>query len=160
MNSDLEEKRDSALSFLVNHDTGVLATVSSTGAPHARLVYYTCDDSFNIYFLTLRNTRKVSDIASNPKGSFVVSEDEIPRTIQVEGTITDLTDSAVNDPLVSDFVQRLMSHTKYGIPLTHFDGSELVFYKLTPTWVRWGDFTFGQGTNAVFTELDLSDKGE
>jgi general stress protein 26 len=154
MKQDIEGKRDDALSFLVNHDAGVLATLSPADETHARLVYYTCDDAFNVYFLTLRNTRKVSDLASNPQAAFVVSEIGELRTIQIEGIVEDLTESAIIDPLLTGFVHRLMSHTKYGIPLTRLDGSELKFYKLTPSWVRWGDFTFGQGTDNVLTEIN------
>ncbi len=151
------EKRDEALSFLVAHTTGTLATISSEGSPRARLVYYTCDDAFQVYFVTLANTRKVSDLTANPRAAFVVSEPEIPRTIQMEGTVTDLTDSATNDPLLSDLVHTLMSNKQYGPPLARFDTSTLKFYRITPTWVRYGDFTFGQGSDAVLTEVDPSE---
>ena len=157
MKKDNEGKREEALSFLVDHDAGVLATCSRANVAHARMVYYTCDDAFNVYFITLKNTRKVADLAANPQAAFVVSEMEIPRTIQIEGKVEDLTNSATIDPLLSDFVHRLMSHEKYGIPLSHFDASELKFYKLTPDWVRWGDFTFGQGTDKVLTEIDTAE---
>jgi general stress protein 26 len=157
MKKDVGEKRDEALSFLVDQEVGVLATVSRAGEAHARLVYYTCDDSFNVYFMTLKNTRKVSDMASNPHAAFVISETERPRTLQMEGMITDLTDTATIDPTLSDFIQRLMDHTKYGIPITRLDESEIKFYRLAPEWVRWGDFTFGQGTDAVLTEVDPKD---
>jgi general stress protein 26 len=147
-------KREDAISFLVNNGTGVLATLSGAGEPHARLIYYTCDDSFNVYFITLKSTRKVSDITSNNRAAFVVSETEVPRTLQMEGTVKDMTETSTVDPMLTDFVHTLMSHTKYGIPLGHFDTSELRFYKFTPTWIRWGDFTFGQGTDAVLTQID------
>lgn len=159
MKPDVEGKREDAISFLVDHSTGVLATVSKAGQPRARLIYYTCDDSFNVYFITLKNTRKVSDIASESRAAFVVSETDIPRTLQMEGTIADLTDTATIDPLLTDFVRRLMSHKKYGIPLSHFDTNELGFYKLTPEWVRWGDFTSGQGTGEVLIEVDPKEEG-
>jgi general stress protein 26 len=157
MEKNPEGKRDDALSFLVQNETGVLSTLSSVGELHARLVYYTCDDSFNVYFMTLKNTRKISDLASHPHAAFVVSETERPRTIQIEGTVTDLTDTATIDPTLTDFVQRLMGHTQYGIPLARFDESEIKFYRLVPNWVRWGDFTFGQGTDEVLTEVDPRD---
>jgi general stress protein 26 len=157
MNADQERKREEALSFLVDHDAGVLATLSRQNEVSARLVYYTCDDAFNVYFLTLKDTRKVADLTANPQAAFVVSEMEIPRTIQMEGRVEDLTDSATVDPLLSDFVRRLRSHEKYGIPLTRLDASELKFFRLTPTRVRWGDYTFGQGTDAVLTDIDTAE---
>jgi uncharacterized pyridoxamine 5'-phosphate oxidase family protein len=150
MNPNTEGKREEALSFLVNHDAGVLATLSPASEPRARLVYYTCDDAFNVYFMTLKNTRKVSDVAANPHAAFVVSEMDVPRTLQIEGT--------VEDPLLVDFMHRLMSHTAYNIPISHFDASEFTFFRLTPTWVRWGDFTFGQGTDNVLTEIDPNEQ--
>lgn len=158
MQLDPLDKRDDALSFLVSHITGVLATVSDENTAHARTIYYTCDDSFNVYFITLANTRKVDDLLKNPHAAFVVSEPDIPRTIQIEGTITDLTDSATIDPMLADFVEVLMSQKTYGIPLARFDSSTLKFFKLIPTWVRWGDFTAGQGTNKVLTEVNPKDE--
>ena len=158
MQLDPFDKRDDALSFLVAHMTGVLATVSNENIPHARTIYYTCDDSFNVYFITLANTRKSADLGKNPHAAFVVSESDIPRTIQIEGTVTDLTDSATIDPTLSDLVERLISQKPYGIPLARFDPSTLKFYRLTPTWVRWGDFTAGQGTKDVLTEVNPKDE--
>ena len=157
METDPDDKKEDALTFLVNHDAGVLATVSANGQPSARMVYYTSDDDFNVYFITLRDTRKFQHLHSNERAAFVVSETEVPRTIQIEGRVDDLSDTATNDALLTGFLERLMSHKKFGIPLAHFDSSELVFYKLTPTWIRWGDFTFGQGTKAVLTELKTPD---
>lgn len=154
MKPDTEGKRDQALSFLVDHDTGVLATIARSGEPHARLIYYICDDSFNVYFITLKKTRKTDDLDANARAAFVVSETEIPQTIQMEGTVEDLSNTATLDPLVAGFIHRLMKDKKYGIPLSHFDASALVFYRLTPNWVRWGDFTFGRGTDNVLTRID------
>ena len=148
------DKRDDALSFLVGHDTGVLATLSDEGTPRARLVYYTCDDSFNVYFITLANTRKAGDLRRDPHAAFVVSETDTPRTIQIEGKVTDLTDTVELDPMLTNFVHKLMSHERYGIPLTRFDASELKFFRLAPEWVRWGDFTSGRGNDEVFTEIN------
>lgn len=158
MAEDTAGKREEALQFLIAHETGVLATAAPDGKPHARLVYYTADDSFNVYFITLAHTRKVGDIARNPHAAFVVSEPEPPRTLQIEGSVTDLTDTATLDPLLTDFVRRLMGHERFGIPLARFDSSQLKFFTLTPSWVRWGDFTFGQGTDTVLTKIDPTEK--
>jgi general stress protein 26 len=150
--------RDEALSFLIAHNNGVLATVSDENKPRARTVYYTCDDAFNIYFITLANTRKVADITAHPQAALVVSEADLPRTLQVEGNIQDLTDSAAVDPMLVDFVHTIMTASKYGPPLARFDTSTLRFYKLTPTWVRWGNFLFGKSTDDVLTLIDTKEE--
>jgi general stress protein 26 len=152
--NDVLTKRDEALAFLWGHTTGTLATVSSEGRPHARLVYYTCDDSFNIYFITLANTRKAQDLTADPRAAFAVAEVETPKTLQMEGTVADLTDTATIDPVLANLVEVLMSNKNYGAPLTRFDTSALKFYRLTPDWVRWGDFTHGYGSDAVLTQID------
>lgn len=154
MENDPTGKRDDALSFLVNNETGVLATISNKGTPRARLVYYTVDDSFNIYFLTLANTRKVADITTNPHVAFTVFQTDTPRTLQLEGTASDLTDTATNDPLLVSFIKMLSSKNTYGIPIEHLDTAVIRFFKITPTWVRWGDFTFGEGTDNVLTTIE------
>lgn len=148
-----EGERDEALTFLMNHETGVLATISEANEPHARLVYYTVDDAFNIYFITLKNTRKVADLGAHHQAAFVVSQEDMPRTVQIEGKVTDVTDTTTLNPIIADFVKRL-SEKEYGIPLAHMDASELRFFKLEPSWVRWGEFTFGQGTDHVLTEVN------
>ena len=159
MEPNTEGKHDEALSFLEAHTTGVVATVSSEGKPRARLVYYTCDDSFNVYFVTLANTRKAADLAANPHAAFVVSETDAPRTLQLEGAIADLTDTATIDPTLADLVSTLMSNTRYGAPLARFDTAKLKFFRLTPDWVRWGNFTFGRGTDAVLTQINPNEEG-
>jgi hypothetical protein len=136
MEKDPLMKRDEALSFLVAHTTGVLSTVSIANTPRSRTVYYTCDDSFCVYFTTLTSTRKVEDISHNPNAAFVVSESDSPQTLQLEGTRT------------------VMSNSRFGPPLDRLDPSTVRFYRFTPNWVRWGSFVFGQGTDAVLSLID------
>jgi general stress protein 26 len=160
MDQDANGKRDEALSFLVGHSTGVLATVSKEGKPRARLVYYASDDAFRVHFITLANTRKAEDLAAHSHAAFVVAEAAAPRTVQIEGAVEDLTDSATVDPMLADFVRMLMSNTRFGAPLARFDTATLKFYRLTPDWVRWGDFTFGRGTDTVLTVINPIEEDE
>jgi hypothetical protein len=51
-----------------------------------------------------------------------------------------------------------MTASKYGPPLARFDTSTLRFYKLTPTWVRWGNFLFGKSTDDVLTLIDTKEE--
>ncbi len=153
METDTHTKRTEALAFLKGHTTGVLSTVSTDGSPRSRLVYYTTDDAFNVYFITLANTRKAEDLKANGKASFVIFDTDAPRTLQLEGSAVDLSETATNDPLLVQFVEMLMSHTKYGIPMERFDTAKMIFYKVTPEWIRWGDFTMGEGSDVVFTEV-------
>ena len=144
--------RSQALAFLKAHQTGVLATANASG-PHARTVYFASDKAFNIYFVTHADTRKWADLEADPHAAFVVSHEKVPQTLQLEGTVTNLTKTALIDPALVDLTLVLLSNTNYFAPLTRFNPSDMVFLKLTPTWIRWGDFTQGLGTATVLREI-------
>ncbi|MBU6323295.1 pyridoxamine 5'-phosphate oxidase family protein [Patescibacteria group bacterium] len=145
--------RKEALAFLKAHTTGTFSTVAPDGTPRARTVYFASDKTFAIYFVTLANTRKWEDVQAHARGSFVVSEEKVPRTLQIEGTITNLTKTALIDPALVELTIVLLSNTNYFAPITRFSPGDMVFLKLTPTWVRWGDFSEGRGTNEVMRVL-------
>ena len=145
--------KERALAFLASHTTGVLATISPSGHPRARTVYYVCDDSFSIYFTTLANTRKDDDIAANDRAAFVVSEEAVPQTLQLEGAVTNLTDSIAIDPALAKLAEVTMSNGTYFAPLTRFDPAKVLFYRLKPEWIRWGDFTHGVTSTEVLSEI-------
>jgi general stress protein 26 len=147
------EGRPDAIEFLKTQKTGVLATLSPDGNPRARLVYYASDDAFAIYFITLANTRKAEDITKHSAAAFVVANENVPQTVQIEGKITDVTESAIVDPILVHLFENLKSNSVYFAPLTRFDPGDLRFFKLTPTWIRWGDFTSGIGTDELFSEI-------
>ncbi len=147
------QSRHTALTFLKTHATGTLATVSPAGEPRARTIYFACDDSFSIYFVTHADTRKWEDIQAHPKAAFVVSGEKIPQTVQIEGTLTNLTKTALIDSALVDLTAVLLSNVDYFAPITRFSPADMVFLKLTPDWVRWGDFSKGNGTSEVLKEI-------
>jgi len=148
-----DQKKQDAYLFLTTHRIGVLATLSPDATPRARTVYYACDESFNIYILTLTNTRKAWDLDANGHAAFVVSAEDVPQTLQIEGTVTDVSDEQVNNEIVHKIFEQLESNAQYHAPLTRFDAGVVRFFKLTPTWIRWGDFTKGNGSEEVFFQL-------
>lgn len=150
-----EDKRKTMLSFLQDRSVGVLATLSPQGTPRARTMYYSADDSFAIYFCTLAGTRKVGDVSSDAHGAFVVSDENAPQTIQIEGTISNLTETAVLNDEVRRLLGKVMERGPFFAPLTHLDPGKVELYKLTPTLVRFGDFTDGIGSGVSFTEIEL-----
>lgn len=145
--------RQAALSLLKSRTAGVLATVSPEGTPHARTIYYSSDDNFEIFFMTLTNTRKADDVRNEKQVAFVVSDEEGPKTIQVEGIITELTDTAVIDPIIVDLLNTFMTNGEPTAPIAHLHASPVSYFKITPTWVRYGDFSHGQGEENVFSVI-------
>jgi len=147
--------RGAALAFLRAQELGVLTTVSAEGDPRARLVYYAVGDDFSVYFVTHAQTRKALDLAHNPRASFVVADEAVPQTAQVEGTVTNLTDQTTVDPMLATLTERLLSNTVYGAPLMRFDPDTLLYFRLIPHFVKWGDFTQGHTTDEVIATVPL-----
>src|SRR5437870_201803 len=110
MEPDAETKRAIALDFLKSHTAGVLASVSREGDPRASVVYYTSDETFSIFFLTLISSRKYAALKANPKAAFVVGTLDVPQTLQIEGTVTELHDGETTGKHVPELMQRLTSN--------------------------------------------------
>jgi hypothetical protein len=73
----------------------------------------------------------------------------------MEGVLTEQPDTIDTDPALREIMETLMRKGPHFAPVTHLDAGKVLFYKLTPTWIRWGDFTEGQGSDEVFTEIEL-----
>jgi len=149
----MNDTKADALAFLASNKTGVLSTISKEGNPHARLVYFACDEALNIYFMTMLNTRKAGDISAHPHVAFTVSTVEVPKTLQLEGLAEDVTDSPVADSTVEAIFKNLQSNGQYFAPLARMDRGDIRFYRISPTWVRFGDFTHGHGSEEVFSKI-------
>jgi general stress protein 26 len=148
------DTRSAALAFLTENDLAALSTVSSEGGPRSRLVYYAADDAFSVYFLSLANTRKVADIRANPKAAFVVMSDDKHRTLQIEGSFEEITDTATFGPILSELTKHLFPKGEESAPVAHLDEARPVFFKLVPSWVRFGDFTLAKGSSDAFAEIN------
>lgn len=153
MNND--QKKQDALSFLELHTVGVLATLSPESTPHARPVYYASDSSFAIYFLTLSTTQKAVDLAHNRNAAFVITDEHVSQMLQIEGTVENRTDIDIPDVVLTTLLRRIRSNPTEHAPLERLDLGKMVPYKLTPTSVRWGDFTSGRSTNDVLVQIPL-----
>lgn len=142
-----------AHSFLSHNTFGSLATLSKEGMPRVRSLYYASDDTFAVYFVTLTGTRKVEDLAHNAAAAFEVSDENTPATLQIEGRVENITDTAVLNDTVHDILATLMKKGERFAPVTHMDAGQIQFYKLTPTWVRFGTFVIGDTSDEVFADV-------
>ncbi len=149
--------RSQALEFLKSHSAGVLATASLDGQPHGSAIYYVCDDNFNIYFFTLLNSRKRSAMSTNPKVAFTVGTQDVPQTLQMEGSVTELQQGDDLSAHVSDLVRVLTTNSIYYAPITQLDRSTVILMWIKPNWVRWADYAaFKSGNKNIFTEIPLT----
>ena len=149
---DTDEKRSAALSFLKANTVGALATSAPENTPRVRLVHY-ASDGFIFYFLTLENTRKSQDLRANAKAAFVVASNDTCHTLQIEGQAIEITDTATLSPELSALTKQLFPKDADAAPVTHLDPSKPVMFMLSPTWIRWGDFTNGDGNAETYFEI-------
>ena len=145
-----------ALSFLKQHKTGVLATVSDDNQVHASMVYYAADDDLNVYILTQMNSRKFRALQEHPQVAFTVSDPEIPQTLQIEGMAMDISLDYNASKKKDELFTVLNSNLWFPGPITKLDPSESVVVWIRPTWARWADYAFEEaGNKHIFTEIPL-----
>lgn len=157
MDTDQDKVRKDALAFLLRHKTGVLATVSPTGDAHASMVYYTADEEFNVYFLTLSSTRKYAGLSAHPQVAFTVANPDVPQTLQLEGIAMDITLDKDAPAKKDELVAVLNSNNWFYGPITKLDPAEVVVVWVRPTWVRWADYAFEEAGSAhVLKEIPLA----
>lgn len=151
----MDDIRAQALAFLKSHHAGSLATLSPDATtPRVRLVYYAADDAFNIYFLTLVTTRKAWDLKEHGRVAFAISREDVPQTLQIEGAVVDITEEATaDDESVKQLFGNLASNSRYYAPIARMDQADVRYYRLTPSWIRFGDFTSGTHTDAVMHDI-------
>lgn len=154
---ELNNARKDALAFLMRHKTGVLATVSAEGHPHASMVYYTAEDNFDIYFLTLINSRKFEALQANPRVAFTVSAPDMPQTLQIEGMAMDISLDEEAAKKKDRLVEILDSNPWFFGPITKLDPAERVVVWIRPLWIRWADYAFApSGNENVFKEIPIT----
>jgi hypothetical protein len=69
----------------------------------------------------------------------------------MEGAFEEMTDTATFGPMLSQLTTHLFPKGDISAPVTHLDTAHPVFFKFTPTWIRFADFTAGNGNKEVFS---------
>jgi nitroimidazol reductase NimA-like FMN-containing flavoprotein (pyridoxamine 5'-phosphate oxidase superfamily) len=153
---EMEYARKDALAFLKRHKTGVLATVSADYQPQSSLVYYTADDDFNIYFLTLVSTRKYAALSAHSEVAFTVATEGVPQTLQIEGRAMDISLDEVAAKKRDELFEVLNSNPWFYPPVSKLDPSESAVIWVRPTWIRWADYAFAASDSGkVFKEIPI-----
>lgn len=151
-----DQSRAQALDFLKNHSAGVLSTVSEDGKAHGSAIYYVTDENFNIYFLTLKTSRKFANLQANPSVALTVGTQDVPKTIQLEGVASVLQHPEEIGARAEELMKVLTSNSRYYAPLTQLDNDDTVIVWIQPKWVRWADYTSQEhGSKAVLKEITL-----
>lgn len=112
------------------------------------------DDKFNFYFTTKAFTRKHENIQHNPNVAIVVGTENEPVTAQIQGVATRITDVAEGQWVMGE-MKRIFEGNSYVAPLFQMSPdtkNEVVFYKITPDWIRWLDLR-GEKVDGDFVQI-------
>ena len=107
---------DTVKQFLAEFDDCVIATVSADGKPEAATVGFSCDENIRIVICTNINTRKAVNMRDNHSVALVVGF-EGSCTVQYEGIAR-----------------------RFG------EDEDQGYYIITPTWLRFTDYTKAPST--------------
>lgn len=112
----------------------VLSTANSSGKSESSVVGYAIEDDLTLIFSTKPDTRKVSNLKENNSASFVTGWTFSEMNIQIDGTVSVITDGEEYKKLDEFFFSQNPQALKFKSPDT-------VFLKFTPTWIRYLDPT-------------------
>ncbi|MFA7310083.1 MAG: pyridoxamine 5'-phosphate oxidase family protein [Candidatus Paceibacterota bacterium] len=154
METEEPRARTDALAFLKRNRTGILATVAKEWTPIASAVHYTADDNFNIYFLTLMSSRKYAALSAHPEVAFTVMREDVPQTLQIEGTAMDISLSAEASAKKDELFEILNKNLFFYPPISKLDPAESAIIWLKPNWIRWADYAFAKpGSDQAFKKI-------
>lgn len=135
--------KEQAVEFLQQESLLSLATVSADGKPQVADVYFVVDADLNIYFATRADSAKWTNALSPAGVAGVVTSQEQPVTVQFQGAVQE---ASMGDT-IKPVIEKLITATQTGEltkrwlpPVKQMKHGGLVIGKITPTWLRVGDF--------------------
>lgn len=124
----------------INRPYGTISTVSEENTPESATVYFVHNQTLDIFFITRKKSRKYKNIMHNPHVAFVVTCEHPPKTIQLEGTASVVTDPHEQMDHFTELVKRSSERNPVPPVAQLVESGEMVFMKITTTWARFGKF--------------------
>lgn len=136
-----KEIKDRVIAFLGLQKSrlGVVSTVNEENKPESAFVYFTFDENINVYFVTKDNSRKYKNILKNSNVSFATATENPPQTLQLEGIAAVHSEIEDQKHLFQELVG-LASAKHFSPPINQQTKGGLQFIKISPTWIRFGNF--------------------
>ncbi|HEY4493880.1 MAG TPA: pyridoxamine 5'-phosphate oxidase family protein [Candidatus Paceibacterota bacterium] len=150
-----KELREKIIAFLgIQKDKiGVISTVSPENKPESAFVYYTFDLELNIYFACKDSSRKYKNILENKDVAFTIAAGDPPQTLQLEGRASVESSIGAQKRLFEELVA-LASSKSFAAPITQMPAGGLQFVKISPAWIRFGNFEVRKHGD-TFQEINL-----
>jgi general stress protein 26 len=142
MTVDITESSEHIAHFLSNHKVGVLATVDSTGKPHAATVYFTYDREFNIYFVTKKDTQKSRNLQASGRAAVAIYDTGSQTTVQAEGAVSEVTNKQLAEGIITEIWSIALETSKSHIPPTSkMTAGGYVVYRISAPSLRMAAFS-------------------
>lgn len=130
-----------AIEFLLQHDLGVLSTMSRTGSIHGSAVYYHMDTENRLYIVTKAGTQKARDMFAQQQIAFTVFDANTAQTAQIQADSEVISDPAERQYLLERFLQpKEYGGKKLPMPITTIHEDGYVVIRLNPTDVKYSDY--------------------
>ena len=120
--------------FIHKHKIGVVSTVHQNNTSESAVVEFAETEDLEIIFDTLHPSyRKYKNLKNNPSISFVIGWDE-DKTVQYEGIATEIEGDEKE--------QAKQVYFKKNPEAEKWDSNpEIKYFKVTPKWVRYSDYS-------------------
>lgn len=142
--------------FLKANPVGVISTNGPEGVESAS-IYYMVDTDGTIYFNSRRDSRKLKNILENPDVAFVAFQQNPDMTLQARGKAEVVTDIGHITEKYSTLLKRMFDGGNTP-PILNIGMAEVELVKVTPTWMRFGNFSH-QEKSDMFTTIIDKDNG-
>lgn len=125
--------KGTVLNFLKKNELCVLATSNKSSKPEAAVMSCVAKSDFSILLFTDTESRKYKNIRENSQISAVIGGFKGDPTVQIDGTIRELVGNGKD--ATKKYI--LSSHPDWK---DYFSASTR-FLEVTPTWLRYSDFS-------------------
>lgn len=136
-----DESRRRIYNFLAHQPIGVLSTVDPNGNPHGAVIYYSIGKDFSITFTTKQKTKKFDNLTHSNHAMLVVYEAMSQTTVQVTGTVEEITDKDEADAAFRTMLATSMATSEAGLPpITKLQAGPYVALRIKPLQIRMAIF--------------------
>ena len=131
---DDKQKLERIKQFIKNHQLAVVSTVTHDAKPESAVVGFALTDDFNLIFGTFSTSRKYVNLQSNSSVAVVIGWDQ-GKTVQLEGTVSEVTEPREIDASITSHLSKIPSVAKF------LERPDERLFKIKPTWVSYSDLS-------------------
>lgn len=128
--------KDRLLAFMRQEPYAVQSSVGDDGMPQAAIVGVVVSDQFEIFFDTLGNSRKATNLRQRPHGAMVLGPAAAgsAQTVQLEGHADEPTGADLDRLLELYFARFPDGRDRQRLP-------DITYWRIRPAWIRFSDFS-------------------